>query len=48
MFPDAILASAAIDRMFEQAEIVTFQGDSFRLKGRIHVNEIDKASTKLN
>jgi len=35
VFADPILANAAIDRMFEQAEIVVFQGKSYRLKDRI-------------
>ena len=35
VFPDPVLANAAIDRLFEQAEIVVFQGKSYRLKDRI-------------
>jgi DNA replication protein DnaC len=35
MFPDPVLANATIDRMFDRAEIVVFQGKSYRLKGRI-------------
>lgn len=35
MFPDPVLANATIDRMFDHAEIVVFQGKSYRLKGRI-------------
>lgn len=35
MFPDPVLANATIDRMFDRAEIVVFQGKSYRLRGRI-------------
>ncbi|PIU20487.1 MAG: hypothetical protein COT18_02010 [Elusimicrobia bacterium CG08_land_8_20_14_0_20_59_10] len=35
VFADPVLASAAIDRMFEAAKIVIFQGKSYRLKDRI-------------
>jgi len=35
VFADPVLANAAIDRMFEQAEIVVFEGKSYRLKDRI-------------
>jgi len=41
VFPDPILASAAIDRMFEHAEICIFDGPSHRMKGRIKFTEID-------
>jgi DNA replication protein DnaC len=42
VFSDPILAGAAIDRMFEDATICIFEGDSHRMKGRIIFNEIDK------
>lgn len=35
VFADPVLANAAIDRIFEQAEIVVFEGKSYRLKDRI-------------
>lgn len=35
VFADPVLANAAIDRLFEQAEIVVFEGKSYRLKDRI-------------
>ena len=35
VFPDPVLASAAIDRIFDRAHIVTFVGESYRAKGRI-------------
>jgi DNA replication protein DnaC len=42
VFNEPVLASAAIDRMFEQATVCIFQGPSHRMKGRIIFNEIDK------
>lgn len=41
VFPEPVLASCTIDRMFENAEIAIFKGDSYRLKGRIKTREID-------
>lgn len=41
VFSDPILAGAAIDRMFEDANICIFEGPSHRMKGRIKFNEID-------
>ena len=35
MFVDPVLANAAIDRMFEAAKVVVFEGKSYRLKDRI-------------
>jgi DNA replication protein DnaC len=35
VFPDPVLANATIDRIFDRAIIVTFQGQSYRLKGKI-------------
>ncbi len=35
VFPDPVLANATIDRIFDRAEIVPFQGKSYRLKGKI-------------
>jgi len=42
MFPDAVLANATIDRIFDRANIVIFKGKSYRLKGRIMNKEIDE------
>lgn len=41
VFSDPVLATAAIDRMFEDASICIFKGQSHRLKGRIIFKEID-------
>lgn len=35
VFPDAIVANATIDRIFDQADVLEFAGKSYRLKGRI-------------
>jgi len=35
VFPNAILANATIDRLFEHARTLVFKGQSYRLKGRI-------------
>lgn len=41
VFSDPILANAAIDRMFENAKIILFQGPSYRMNGRIVIPDID-------
>lgn len=42
VFPDPVLATATIDRIFDRADVHIFKGQSYRLKGRIKVAEIDK------
>lgn len=42
VFSDPVLANAAIDRMFEAANICIFQGESYRMKGRILMKDFDK------
>ena len=47
VFPDAVIANAAIDRMFEHAIVHVFLGKSYRLNGKIHVKkEIEVDSPK--
>lgn len=41
VFSDPILANAAIDRMFENANIILFEGPSYRMKGRIIMPKVD-------
>lgn len=43
VFADPVLANATIDRIFDRAEIVVFQGKSYRLKGRITLPSINAA-----
>jgi hypothetical protein len=42
VFSDPVLANAAIDRMFETANICIFEGESYRMKGRILMKDFDK------
>lgn len=46
VFPDPVLANATIDRMFDRAEIVIFEGKSYRLKGRIAVPDFNTPVTR--
>lgn len=48
VFPDAVLANATIDRMFDRAEIVVFEGKSYRLKGRIQMPVVQAIETGEN
>jgi len=43
VFPDPVLANATIDRMFDRAEIVVFEGQSYRLKGSIELPDFRSA-----
>jgi DNA replication protein DnaC len=40
VFPDPVLASAALDRICDRAERVLFVGESYRLKGKINVRDV--------
>lgn len=42
VFNEPVLASAAIDRIFDRANICKFEGPSYRLNGKIKMKEIDK------
>lgn len=41
VFPEPVLAAAAIDRLFDRTEVITFLGESYRLKGKINFREVD-------
>jgi DNA replication protein DnaC len=41
VFPDVVLANSTVDRMFEHAHYVAFEGESYRLKGRIKTRDVD-------
>ena len=41
VFPDPVLANATIDRIFDRAVIVPFEGKSYRLKGKICLPTLD-------
>jgi len=47
VFADPVLANAAIDRIFEQAEIVVFEGKSYRLKDRITLPSLSAEDVKM-
>jgi DNA replication protein DnaC len=46
VFPDPVLANATVDRIFDRAEIVVFQGKSYRLKGRINLPLLNSGREK--
>lgn len=37
VFSDPVLSSAALDRIFDRAEIIVFKGKSYRLSRRIEI-----------
>jgi len=39
VFPDPVLAGAAIDRLFDHATTLSFLGDSYRIKGKISARD---------
>jgi DNA replication protein DnaC len=41
VFPEPVIAAASIDRLFDRAEIVAFNGKSYRLKNKINFSEVD-------
>ena len=41
LFPDPVIANATIDRFFESAEVLIFEGKSYRLKGRIQTDLLE-------
>ena len=47
VFPDPVLASAAIDRLFDRATVLKFIGESYRLKGRIGAKTVDAKSSEV-
>jgi len=46
VFHEPVIASAAIDRLFDNAHILTFKGKSYRLKGKISFPEFDFKTKK--
>lgn len=46
VFHDPVLAGAAIDRLFDHPHLVTFTGNSYRLKGKLTVKKYEKISTE--
>lgn len=48
VFPDPVLAAAALDRLFENARIIEFNGKSYRLNSKISLKELDLGDLKDN
>lgn len=48
VFPDPVLANATIDRIFDRAIIVPFEGKSYRLKGRIYLPSLETLTATTN
>jgi DNA replication protein DnaC len=46
VFPDAVLANAALDRMFEDAMVFKFTGKSYRLEGKTWTKNKTQVDTK--
>lgn len=46
VFPDPVLANATIDRIFDRAQVVIFEGKSYRLNGRISIPEFNILKSK--
>jgi DNA replication protein DnaC len=42
VFPDPVIANATIDRIFDRAETIVFEGPSYRLKGKIAIRDVDE------
>lgn len=47
VFHDPVLANATIDRIFDRAEIVIFEGKSYRLKGKITIPAFNIPESKM-
>lgn len=46
VFHDPVLANATIDRIFDRAQIIIFEGKSYRLKGRITIPVFNMPESK--
>ena len=46
VFDDPVVSNITIDRIFDRAETVIFKGESYRLKGKIQIKDIDLEPTK--
>jgi DNA replication protein DnaC len=41
-FPDPVVSNITIDRIFDRAETILFNGPSYRLKGKIQIPDVDE------
>lgn len=46
VFDDPVVSNITIDRIFDRAESVIFKGESYRLKGKIQMKDVDGDRTK--
>ena len=46
VFPDPVVANATIDRIFDRAETLLFEGKSYRLRGRIELPDFKSVPAK--
>ena len=46
VFDDPVVSNITIDRIFDRADSVIFRGQSYRLKGRIKIKDIDLETIK--
>lgn len=47
VFPDPVIATAAIDKIFNRAIVLKFGGESYRLKGQISSKVVDSRIDKI-
>lgn len=46
VFDDPVVSNITIDRIFDRANTVIFKGESYRLKGKIQIKDIDLEPTR--
>jgi DNA replication protein DnaC len=46
VFEDPVVSNITIDRIFDRAETILFKGESYRLKGKIQIKEVDLGRTR--
>jgi DNA replication protein DnaC len=46
VFDDPVVSNITIDRIFDRADTVIFKGESYRLKGKIQIKDIDLEPTR--
>jgi DNA replication protein DnaC len=46
VFDDPVVSNITIDRIFDRADTVIFKGESYRLKGKIQIKDLDLEPTR--
>ena len=46
VFDDPVVSNITIDRIFDRADTIIFKGESYRLKGKIQIKDIDLEPTR--